>query len=200
MSGKPRSLTLDPTEAHVDRGARALAFGVAAALAFAVLTWVGANIFVPLKPVPITLQTLFVLLAGSVAGGRYGTLSQWLYVGVGAAGVPVFAGGLAGWGIVAGPTGGYLLAFLVAPWIVSRLLSRSNTVAWQTMTFALATLVIFAVGVAHLTFFYTNDLAAALRVGFLPFIPGAVLKVVAAVSIHRSYLGLARHRASRSHA
>jgi hypothetical protein len=68
---------------------------------FAGLTIVGANVYIPLMPVPVTLQTLFVLLAGAAIGGRYGTLSQILYVGMGAAGVPVFAGHLGGLSVFA---------------------------------------------------------------------------------------------------
>jgi biotin transport system substrate-specific component len=195
--GKQRSLTLDDAPVDVDRRARAAALGAVGVLSFAILTWVGANIYVPLHPVPITLQTLFVLLAGSVVGGRLGSLSQWLYVGVGAAGIPVFAGGLSGWGVVAGPTGGYIAAFLVTPWIVSNLVSRSNTVAWQTATFSVGTLVIFVLGVSHLALFYTHDIGMAVRLGFLPFVPGAVLKIIAAVSIHRSFTALERGRSSK---
>jgi biotin transport system substrate-specific component len=175
-------------------GARSLAAGMTVAVVFALLTWVGANIYIPLVPVPVTLQTLFVLLAGSIAGARYGSLSQTLYVAGGAFGLPLFAGGLAGWAVVGGPTGGYLLSFLIAPIIVSRLIHRSDSIVWQTATFSLGTLVIFMVGVGHLAAFYTHDLGAALRVGLLPFIPGAALKIAAAVSIHRSYTALARRR------
>ena len=157
---------------------------------FAALTFVGANIVIPLQPVPITMQTLFVLLAGAMIGGVRGSLSQTLYVGAGAAGLPIYAGGLGGWAIVAGPTGGYLAAFIVAPFVVAALIGRSQRLAWHVGVFTLATAVIFALGVLHLTLFYTHDLASALRLGLLPFLPGAVFKIVAAVSIYRSYIAL----------
>lgn len=169
-------------------------YGTAGALFFAALTFVGANVVIPIHPVPITLQTLFVLLAGAVLGGRYGTMGQFVYVSAGTLGLPVFAGQLGGWGIVAGPTGGYLLAFLLTPYIVGALIHRSSSIAWQTTVFSLGTLVIFVMGVAHLTWFYTHDLSTALRLGVLPFVPGAVFKVVAAVSIYRSICALKKHR------
>jgi biotin transport system substrate-specific component len=192
--GRQRALTADYTAVDTETGSRSLATGIVGAIVLATLTWVGANIYIPLVPVPVTLQTLFVLLAGSIVGSRYGVLSQFLYVGIGALGLPVFAGGLAGAGVIAGPTGGYLLSFLVAPVVVSRLIQRGNSLAWQFATFTIGTMIIFVLGVSHLAAFYTHDIGNALRVGFLPFVPGAILKIVAAVSIYRSYSALARQR------
>jgi biotin transport system substrate-specific component len=195
---RPRTPTANfaPTlAADRTRSAALIALG---AVSFAVLTWVGANVYIPLTPVPVTLQTLFVLLAGSVAGRRAGAASQLMYVGAGALGLPVFAGGLGGWGVIAGPTGGYLLSFLVAPWIVSGLVSRHGSLGGQIAAFAAGTGVIFVFGITHLALFYTGDLSAAISVGLVPFIPGAVVKVVAAVSIHRSATAL-RDRVGRRH-
>ena len=184
MTDRPRTLNAPPI------AIRSSVLTLVAAVTLAVLTWVGANIYIPLTPVPITLQTLFVLLAGSVVTRRAGMASQWMYVGAGALGLPVFAGGLAGWGVVAGPTGGYIVSFLVAPWVVSRIISRTDTLAGQITAFAAGTGVIFALGVGHLTLFYTHDLSAALAAGLVPFIPGAIVKIAAAVSIHRSVTAL----------
>jgi biotin transport system substrate-specific component len=180
------------TAAHAGYRTRSIATGVTGALALAGLTWLGANVYIPLYPVPITLQTLFVLLAGSVVARRTGIASQWAYVGAGALGVPVFAGGLAGWGVLAGPTGGFLLSFLIAPVVVSLVLRRSCALGVQIAAFAAGTAVIFVLGVAHLALFYTHDITAALHLGLFPFVPGAIFKIVAAVSIHRSYTALTR--------
>jgi biotin transport system substrate-specific component len=174
-----------------------IAVGIGLAVAFAGLTVVGANIVIPIQPVPITLQTLFVLLAGASIGRGWGTFSQALYVGLGAAGLPVFAGGASGAGLLAGPTGGYLIAFLIAPFVVSALLRVSTRLAWQVAAFTLATLLILALGVAHLTLFYTHNIGQALTVGALPFLPGAVFKIVAAVSIYRSTQALISHYRAR---
>jgi biotin transport system substrate-specific component len=166
------------------------ALGILGALTLATLTWVGANIYIPFQPVPFTLQTLFVLLSGSVVARRYGTLGQLTYVGAGALGLPVFAGSSAGWAIITGPTGGYLLSFLIAPALVSLLLSRSRGLVNDALAFVAGTVVIFLFGVTHLALFYTHDAAAAISLGLIPFIPGAVVKIAAAMSIHRSYRAL----------
>ena len=169
----------------------------AVVVAFAALTFVGANIVIPLVPVPITMQTLFVLLAGAMIGARRGALSQALYLGAGSVGLPIFAGGLAGSAVVLGPTGGYLMAFAVTPFIVGTLLGRSRSLLWQVGVFALGTAVIFLMGVAHLAVFYTHSLGTALQLGLVPFLPGAAFKLVAAVSIYRSWTALREGRGAK---
>jgi biotin transport system substrate-specific component len=190
---RPATWTLSELTATQSRGRR-IAIGVGLALLFTGLTVVGANIVIPIQPVPITLQTLFVLLAGAAIGRGWGSLSQVLYVGLGALGLPFFAGGASGVLAIAGPTGGYLLSFHVAPFVVAVMLRRSSSLAWQVVTFSTATVVIFFIGVAHLTMFYTHDFRYSLAVGLVPFLPGAVFKIAAAVSIHRSSQALLAHR------
>lgn len=175
-----------------------IAVGVALSLAFAGLTALGAYIVIPIQPVPITMQTLFVLLAGASIGRGWGSMSQWLYVGLGVVGIPMFAGGASGLGILGGPTGGYLIAFLVTPWVVGTLLKRSDRLVWQALAFVTGKVLILTLGVIHLTLFYTHDLAQSIAVGVLPFLPGAAFKIVAALSIYRSSSALVRHYRSRS--
>ena len=182
------------------RSSRVVARNTALVVAFAALTFVGANIVIPVAPVPITMQTLFVLLAGALIGARRGALSQAVYVGAGSVGLPVFAGGLAGSAVVAGPTAGYLMAFAVTPFIVGTLLRRSPSLMGQIGVFALGTAVIFLMGVAHLAVFYTHDLGTALQLGLVPFLPGAAFKLVAAVSIYRSWTALRDGRGAKRHA
>ena len=190
MYDKTRVLDLSSAAAATVLGSRSLTRGLIGSVVFAGLTIVGANVYIPLMPVPVTLQTLFVLLAGAAIGGRYGTLSQVLYVGMGAAGVPVFAGHLGGLSVFAGPTGGYLLSFLIIPYLVSRLMGRLPTLRRQVFAFSVGTGLIFVLGVSHLAVIYTSDLSLALRLGMLPFIPGAIFKIFAATSITRSYQAL----------
>ena len=178
-------------------GTRRVVMGLGLTLAFAALTVVGAHIVIPIEPVPITLQTLFVLLAGASIGSGWGSLSQWMYVGLGAMGLPLFAGSMGGIGALAGPSGGYLISFLITPWVIATLLKRSNHVGWQVISFTVGTLVILTVGVAHLTIFYTHDLGRALALGVVPFLPGDVFKIAAAVSIHRSSQALVGHYRAR---
>lgn len=172
--------------------ARRLAVTVLGVSVFAGLTFVGANVRIPLEPVPITLQTLFVLLAGAVLGSHRGSISQLVYVGAGAFGAPVFADSLSGVGILSGPTGGYLLGFVLAPWFVGRFIGRRDALWWNTAVFFCGSLIVLSLGVIHLTIFYTHDLVKALQVGWIPFIPGDLLKVLAVTSIYTSYRGIRR--------
>lgn len=169
---------------------RSTLLGLAGAILFCGLTYAGAGIRIPLEPVPITMQTMFVLLSGAVIGARGGLMSQSLYIGLGVVGVPLFAGSTAGLGVLAGPTGGYLLGFLLAPIAVARLLARHDALWYTSLVFFLGSLVILVLGVLHLTVFYTKSLQQSFVIGFLPFIPGDLFKVVAATSIYRSYRAL----------
>ena len=173
---------------------RRILIGTLGALLFATLTWLGANIRIPLQPVPITLQTLFVALSGAILGARFGSLSQFFYVGLGAAGVPIFAGAAFGFGVIAGPTGGYLLGFLLAPVMIGHLIGKKDALWWHALVFWFGSLTIVSLGVAHLTVFYTHDLMTSLKVGYFPFIIGDVLKIAAGVSIYRSYRAIRAHR------
>lgn len=89
---------------------------------FALLTALGAQVRIPIQPVPITLQTFFVLLGGLMLGPNLGALAQVLYVSLGAAGAPVFAGEGVGRAYLLGPTGGYLLGFAASAWLVGQLI------------------------------------------------------------------------------
>jgi biotin transport system substrate-specific component len=189
-----RPFPLSPAAAWLPAtGARRIAAGLGLAFAFAALTALGANIVIPIEPVPITMQTLFVLLAGASIGAGWGSVSQWLYVGLGVAGLPIFAGRLSGAGVLAGPSGGYLVSFLVTPWLVGWMLRRSSSIGWQLASFTAGQLLILMLGVTHLTLFYTHDLGRSLTLGVLPFLPGDAFKIAAAVSIHRSSQALVRH-------
>lgn len=148
----------------------------AAVVGFAAATAIAAQVRLPLpfSPVPITLQTMIVLLAGASLGRRAGAGSQALYVGAGAIGAPVFAGGVAGLG---GLTAGYLLAFPLAAWLVGWAHERGS------MAFAAGlaggALLILASGSAWLAAVMGVPLNSALAVGLVPFLPGDALKVVA---------------------
>ncbi len=94
---------------------------------FAALTAIGGWLSFPLpfSPVPITLQVLFVLLAGALLGPMRGALSQIIYVLIGAIGLPVFAQFSGGIGILVGPTGGYLIGFIVAAFLVGLIVEKA---------------------------------------------------------------------------
>ena len=102
--------------------------GMVFAALFAALTGAVAwfKIPLPFTPVPITLQTLAVLLSGAMLGAYYGALSMIVYLIVGAIGLPVFAGGSSGIGALLGPTGGYLFSYPVAAFAIGKMLEKKN--------------------------------------------------------------------------
>lgn len=151
---------------------------------FAAATALSARLEIPHQPVPYTLQTLMVLLAGAFLGGRNGAISQFLYLAAGLAGAPVFAGGAFGLAKLFGPTGGYLLAFPVAAAVVGYLIQRQSTVWRQAAAMAAGLLVIFTVGTAHLYAFTLHNGGTAFMSGFLLFSWWDLLKLAAAATIY----------------
>jgi biotin transport system substrate-specific component len=159
---------------------------VFAVATFTLLTALSAHVAVwmPGTMVPVSLQTLVVLMSGLLLGPRLGAAAQTAYLMAGASGLPVFAGGL-GVAYLFGPTGGYLLAFPVAAAVAGHLASHARggpmlrTVVLAAAAVA-ATLVVYAGGWAQLTAL-TGDAGTALRLGVLPFLAGDAAKVVMAV-------------------
>ena len=143
-----------------------------------IVTAAAAQVALPLPwtPVPITGQTFAVLLTGAVLGARRGLAAQALYLAEGAMGLPVFAGGAAGFIKFAGPTGGYLLAFPFAAALVGMLCQRGWDRRPVTMFAAmmLGSSVIFASGLLVLSKFVPASMLLAQ--GLLPFVPGDVIK------------------------
>jgi biotin transport system substrate-specific component len=139
---------------------------------------------VPFSPVPMTLQPLAVLAVGGLLGAAAGVSALLLYIALGALGLPVFAGGGSGILHLVGPTGGYLLAFPVAAGITGALTGQVPRSPLRVLlACALGMVVIHAGGVAQLALL-GGDPGLAMRVGFVPFLTGDLLKVgLAAVLI-----------------
>ncbi len=137
----------------------------------------------PFTPVPITGQTLGVLLIAAVLGARRGTASLGLYLAGGLVGLPFFAGGGSGLAHLTGPTGGFLVGFLAAAVIVGSLAERGWTRSWlkTAALFAIGSLVIYFCGAVYLSVFV--GLRQALAMGVLPFIPGDVVKAALAAAL-----------------
>ncbi len=153
----------------------------------AALTAAGAYIAIPIGPVPIVLQNLFIMLAGLLLGGRWGLISVGIYLLAGAVGMPVFAGGAGGVGKFVGPTGGYLLGFAAAAYLIGMLSQRGRgTVVADVLAMIAGTLVIYLFGVAWLQVVTGMSIAKAVAVGMLPFLIGDALKIAAAVPIARA--------------
>lgn len=102
--------------------------GMIFAALFAALTGAVAwfKIPLPFTPVPITLQTLMVLISGAMLGAYYGALAMIVYLVLGVIGLPVFAGGSSGFGALLGPTGGYLFSYPVAAFVIGKMLEKKK--------------------------------------------------------------------------
>jgi biotin transport system substrate-specific component len=163
----------------------------------AALIAAGAFISVPIGPVPIVLQNMFVLLAGLLLGSRWGLAAVGIYLLAGAFGLPVFAGGIGGIGRFAGPTGGYLIGYLPAVFIVG-LLSTYGKTALDIIGMILGTFIIYSVGVIWLQWITGMALSNALAVGIYPFLIGDALKIAAAVTIAKAIRPVIKKKIDRS--
>ncbi len=154
---------------------------------FAVGTAIAAQIEIPHQPVPYTLQTFAVLLAGAILGPRAGAASQILYLLMGISGLPVFSE--FGYGIhpILGPTGGYLLSFPLAAFTVGYLLAGELSYFRSLVSMLAGLFVIFTLGTIQLHFVYYHDLRASLTNGFLIFSWWDAVKAVSAAGIARVF-------------
>lgn len=166
-------------------------------LGFSALIAVTAQlqIHLPFTPVPITLQTLFVLLTGAALGSKRGGLALLAYLAEGAIGLPVFAGGVGGFmnpQVI--PSAGYLLAFPIAAFVVGWLCERRLDRQFWTSAFAMlpGSLIIYAIGVPWLAVVMHLTLYQALLGGMIPFIPGDLFKLVVAALLLPSAWAIVR--------
>lgn len=169
---------------------RSLATDLVLVAAGAALTAVAAQIAVPLWPVPITGQTLAVLLVGVSLGAVRGGISLALYALLGVVGLPVFSEGSSGWSVVAGPTGGYIVGFIFAAvftgWLAQRQWDRK--LLWALLAFLAGSVVPFAIGLPWLaaalgSYGLPNDVDSVLQAGLYPFIIGGVIKAALGAGI-----------------
>lgn len=157
---------------------------------FAALTAVCSFISIPLPftPVPVNLATLSVFLAGGLLGWRYGTVSQMVYLLLGAAGVPVFHNFTGGFGVLAGPTGGYIVGYVVAAFLTGWILDHCKNPA-QFPALALSmTAGLFSCYLLGTAWFMASSASAlipALAACVFPFLPGDALKIIAACILVR---------------
>lgn len=155
---------------------------------FSALIIVGSYIRFPLPPVPITLQTLFVLLAGFLTGSRMALFSVAIYLLLGFVGLPVFSGG-GGIGYLLGPTGGFLVGLLPAAVIAGlagnyREKEEKGTryLLLCAITGLAAMLVIYGCGISWLKARGSLSWRAAIQIALLPFLIGDAVKLIVAVS------------------
>ena len=141
-----------------------------------------AAVPLPFSPVPVSGQTLAVLLIASALGRRLGSAAVLAYLAEGAMGLPVFAGGIGGPAALIGPTGGYLVGFLPAAWVCGALAERGwdRNIPGMVASMVAGETVLFATGLFWLSRYVGP--AAVWGMGLLPFLPGEVAKIVIAAT------------------
>lgn len=144
------------------------------------LTAASSLIAIPIGPVPITLQSLFVLATGGILGARWGAVSMSLYLLLGVAGLPVFAGGTSGVGRLLGPSGGYLFGFVLSAALVGLLTERLKARIYLFLATLAGLCLIYLLGSVWLSLVGRMPMEKALILGVLPFLPGDLVKAFAA--------------------
>lgn len=182
----------DSVELVGDDAVRNLAF----AAMLAALTAAFAQVSIPLPglPAPVSFQVFGVYFAGLLLGPRWGGLSMALYLLVGAAGAPVFSNATGGLQVIAGPTGGYLIGFLLAAVLIGAVVHRSLdprplsdvSVSLQAGALLAGLALIYAVGVPWLAVNSPYDFAGAVEIGMLIFLPGDLIKIAVTLGLVRS--------------
>lgn len=161
----------------------------------AALIAAGGFIAIPVGPVPITLQTLFIFLAGLLLGMKWGSACVGIYLLAGGLGLPVFAAGKGGFGVFAGPTGGYLFGFLVGVFLIGMVtdsldkrtdLTGSKRFVFDLFAVLIGTVAIYALGIPWLKIVTGMPWEKAFMIGAVPFLPGAAIKIIAAVIIAKA--------------
>ena len=154
--------------------------------------------FLPWSPVPITGQTFAVLMSGVLLGAVWGGLSQFVYVILGLAGVPWFADGKAGLSILFGPTGGYLIGFVIASLLIGYIIDKNpklrNFLPMIILMAAVNFFIIYGFGLLNLNLWLkivkgsSVSLWELLMMGAIPFIPGGIVKIILAAGITKIIL------------
>ncbi len=164
---------------------RTLLMDVVLVVAGAALVTVLAQVAIPLWPVPITGQTLAVLLVGSTLGAVRGAISMVLYALLGLVGIPVFSDGTHGASVLFGATGGYIIGFIISAALVGWLAERQwdRKILKAVVTFVAGSVVVFAVGLPWLAAVLRTDLPTTLQYGLYPFIIGGIIKAAIAAGL-----------------
>jgi biotin transport system substrate-specific component len=184
-----KQLSVDEKESAVFSGRKTVTGLVMSAL-FAALIAAGTfvSIPIPVSPVPIALQNLFAVLAGLVLGPALGAAAVALYLAAGIIGAPVFAGASGGIARLLGPTGGFLIGYLLAGFTGGMITGfpkqGQKLPAWRiALAICAAFLVVYVPGVAWLKISTHRSWGAAFAGGCIPFIPGDIVKALVAAAI-----------------
>lgn len=147
----------------------------------AALTAASAFIIIPIGEVPVVLYNFFILMMGLLLGSRWGAASIAVYLLAGGLGLPVFAGGKGGIAILLGPTGGYLIGFLPAVFIIGFISEKfKQRLSYDIIAMLCGTVVIYAFGVIQLKLVLGKTWMVTMALGVIPFIPFDLIKLIAA--------------------
>ena len=155
---------------------------------FAAITAVLSQIVIPIGPVPINLATFAVFCAGALLGPKFGALSMTVWAALGAVGVPVFTMLRGGLGVLAGPTGGYIIGYIPAAFLIGLIVDKvnNNKMFIYPIAMTAGALAYFILGTAWFMASTNTELIQSLMICVIPFIPGEALKVAAATILaHR---------------
>jgi len=163
---------------------------------FAALTAIGAFISIPIGPVPISLQTFFVLLSGIILGSRKAMLSQVVYVMLGLIGLPIFAGFSGGFQTVFKPSFGFIIGFIIAAYVVGKISERkSNSIKYMSIAVITGSLIMYAIGIPYMYYILNIilsknlDIIQIMKIGMFMFIPGDIIKAIVVVLIGKKLQG-----------
>lgn len=157
---------------------------------FAAVCAVCAQIIIPIQPVPISLSTFGVLLAGGFLGPKYGTMSIVIYLLLGAVGVPVFSMMRGGLAVITGPAGGFIIGYLPMAFLIGYL-SRKWKYSYLHVAGAavIGTIACYIVGILWFIFLTHTTVWAALLLCVFPFIPGDIAKILLVTFLVGKYRG-----------
>jgi len=148
---------------------------------FIALIIIGSHISIrlPLSPVPIVLADFFVMLAGLFLGLKYGALAVVLYLFLGIIGLPVFSNGGSGFAFILGPTGGFLIGYLLLVIAVGKLTTRKKyTPLKNLIAIIIGNILLYTSGVIWIKITLNLELPAATAMALIPFLPGTIIKIV----------------------
>ena len=159
---------------------------------FAALTAILSQISIPIGPVPVNLAHISTFLAAGLMGSGLGALSPLIFVLLGAAGLPVFSGFHSGLAWIAGPTGGYIIGYIVSAYLTGWILERFGKRTVQSLVVSILSgfLVTYVFGTIWFTFITHTSFSAALGLCVIPFLPGDLLKTCLVVVLVRRLYSL----------
>ncbi|WP_446897946.1 biotin transporter BioY [Clostridium sp. LBM24168] len=149
---------------------------------FTAITAVLAQISIPLpfSPVPITMQLLAIYLSSIILGSKLGTLSQIIYILLGAVGIPVFANFSGGLSILVGPTGGFLISFPIIAFIIGKLSENSLNITFKILGLLFSLIVCYFIGTLQFILITNMSIQKSMALCVLPYIPLDIVKIVVA--------------------